>query len=124
MISAVRMPCGVTLPVWASQPMKPPANESPAPVGSTTVSMGKGGAAVEVGGVAAGPAEGAPLRPLQAAQVDAEAGQELLVGAGEVGPHHPDQADRREEGGRRREVRGRSPQHLVALVLEGLHAVE
>ena len=44
-IIAVRMSAGAVPPARASQPMNPPANESPAPVGSTTVSIGKAGAA-------------------------------------------------------------------------------
>ena len=44
-IIAVRIDCGEVFPVRASQPMKPPANESPAPVGSTTFSIGNAGAA-------------------------------------------------------------------------------
>ena len=45
MIMAVRIVAGLVSPSCASQPMKPPPNESPAPVGSTTFSMGKAGAA-------------------------------------------------------------------------------
>ena len=45
MIIDVRIVAGVVFPSRASQPMKPPANESPAPVGSTTSSIGNAGAA-------------------------------------------------------------------------------
>ena len=45
MIIDVRIVVGDVLPSRASQPMKPPANESPAPVGSTTSSSGNAGAA-------------------------------------------------------------------------------
>ena len=42
---AVRIVAGLVSPSRASQPMKPPPKESPAPVGSTTFSMGNAGAA-------------------------------------------------------------------------------
>src|SRR4029079_13518469 len=44
-IIAVRIVAGVTFPSRTIQPMKPPAKESPAPVGSTTFSIGNARAA-------------------------------------------------------------------------------
>src|SRR5438477_479303 len=112
------MASGPISPARASEPMKPPAKVSPAPVGSRTSSSGSAGrprpeagedaglgvergAAVEIGGVLAAQAEGRAGRALEHVEIDAAAREELDVLLGKVAADDGHEAHVRREVGRR-----------------------